>query len=129
MKPAPFRYVRPSSVDEAIAVLAAEGYGAKPLAGGQSLIPAMNFRLAQPAVLVDLGLLDELRGIRENGSGLYIGAMTPHSDIEPDTPSIASTQKTALRSMSATMPAAHLIWCQKLNLSLFSILTGTVSLT
>ncbi|MCK5412432.1 MAG: FAD binding domain-containing protein, partial [Gemmatimonadetes bacterium] len=64
MKPAPFRYVRPSSVDEAIAVLVAEGYGAKPLAGGQSLIPAMNFRLAQPAVLVDLGLLDELRGIR-----------------------------------------------------------------
>ena len=82
MKPAPFRYVRPSSVDEAIAVLAAEGYGAKPLAGGQSLIPAMNFRLAQPAVLVDLGLLDELRGIRENGNGLYIGAMTRHSDIE-----------------------------------------------
>jgi carbon-monoxide dehydrogenase medium subunit len=82
VKPAPFRYVRPSSVDEAISVLAAEGYGAKPLAGGQSLIPAMNFRLAQPAVLVDLGGLDELRGIREGSAGLYIGAMTRHSDIE-----------------------------------------------
>jgi CO/xanthine dehydrogenase FAD-binding subunit len=69
-------------VDEAISVLAAEGYGAKPLAGGQSLIPAMNFRLAQPAVLVDLGRLDELRGIREDGGGLYIGSMTRHSDIE-----------------------------------------------
>jgi CO/xanthine dehydrogenase FAD-binding subunit len=69
-------------VDEAISALTAEGYGAKFLAGGQSLIPAMNFRLAQPAVLVDLGRLDELRGIRDDGSGLYIGAMTRHSDIE-----------------------------------------------
>ena len=82
MKPAPFRYVRPSSVDEAIAVLAQEGHGAKPLAGGQSLIPAMNFRLAQPAVLVDLGSLDELRGIRDEGSSLHIGAMTPQTGIE-----------------------------------------------
>jgi len=82
VKPAPFRYVRPSSVDEAISVLAAEGYGAKPLAGGQSLIPAMNFRLAQPAVLVDLGDLDELRYIREAGGSLVIGAMTTHSAVE-----------------------------------------------
>ncbi len=83
MKPAPFRYVRPSSVDEAISVLAAEGHGAKPLAGGQSLIPTMNFRLAQPAVLVDIDRLDELRGIREGGNdSLYIGAMTRHSEVE-----------------------------------------------
>ncbi len=82
MKPAPFRYVRPSSVDEAISVLAAEGYGAKPLAGGQSLIPAMNFRLAQPAVLVDLGDLDELRYIRETEGGLVMGAMTTHAAVE-----------------------------------------------
>jgi carbon-monoxide dehydrogenase medium subunit len=82
VKPAPFRYVRPASLDEAVSVLAAEGYGAKALAGGQSLIPAMNFRLAQPAVLVDLAPLAELRGIRETGDGLYIGAMTRHSDVE-----------------------------------------------
>lgn len=87
MKPAPFRYVRPSSVDEAISALASEGYGAKPLAGGQSLIPAMNFRLAQPAVLVDLDRLDELRGIRDgeatgSAGGLLIGATTRHSEIE-----------------------------------------------
>ena len=82
MKPAAFRYVRPASVDEAVSVLASEGYGAKPLAGGQSLIPAMNFRLAQPAVLVDLGDLDELRYIRETEGGLVIGAMTRHSDVE-----------------------------------------------
>jgi len=83
MKPAPFEYVRPATVEDAIAALSAGGYSAKPLAGGQSLIPAMNFRLAQPALLVDLGGLDELRGIRlrEDGS-LRIGAMTSHSDVE-----------------------------------------------
>ncbi|MEE8486752.1 MAG: xanthine dehydrogenase family protein subunit M, partial [Gemmatimonadota bacterium] len=83
MKPAPFEYVRPSSVAEAIDALSHGGYGAKLLAGGQSLIPAMNFRLAQPELLVDLGSLDELRGIqiREDG-GLMIGAMTTHREVE-----------------------------------------------
>jgi len=82
VKPAPFRYVRPASVAEAISILAAEGYGAKALAGGQSLIPAMNFRLAQPAVLVDLEALNELRYIREAEGGLVIGAMTRQADVE-----------------------------------------------
>ncbi|TFG66573.1 MAG: xanthine dehydrogenase family protein subunit M [Gemmatimonadales bacterium] len=83
MKPAPFEYVRPASVVEAIAALTEGGFGAKPLAGGQSLIPAMNFRLAQPALLVDLGSLDELRGIRVQEDGaLLIGAMTSHRDVE-----------------------------------------------
>ena len=54
MKPAPFEYFRPRSLDEALALLAEHGGDAKPLAGGQSLIPAMNFRLATPSVLVDL---------------------------------------------------------------------------
>lgn len=83
MKPAPFEYVRPSSVAEAIDALSEGGYGAKLLAGGQSLIPAMNFRLAQPELLVDLGSLDELRGIqvRQDG-GLMIGAMTTHREVE-----------------------------------------------
>ena len=54
VKPAPFEYFRPRSLDEALALLAEHGRDAKPLAGGQSLIPAMNFRLATPAVLVDL---------------------------------------------------------------------------
>ncbi|MDH3298684.1 MAG: xanthine dehydrogenase family protein subunit M [Gemmatimonadota bacterium] len=86
MKPGPFEYVRPASVEEAIAALEDGGYDAKPLAGGQSLIPAMNFRLAQPAVLVDLEDLDELRGIRarEDG-GLIIGAMTLHRELERST--------------------------------------------
>lgn len=83
MKPAPFKYVRPDSVSGAIEALAEGGYSAKVLAGGQSLIPAMNFRLAQPSILVDLGSLDELRGISEaDDGGLLIGAMTSHRDVE-----------------------------------------------
>lgn len=83
MKPAPFEYVRPASVTEAIDALSEGGYGAKLLAGGQSLIPAMNFRLAQPELLIDLGNLDELRGIREcEHGGLMIGAMTTHREVE-----------------------------------------------
>ena len=60
MKPAPFDYHRPRTLDEALALLAEHGGDAKPLAGGQSLIPAMNFRLATPAVLVDLNAIAEL---------------------------------------------------------------------
>lgn len=83
MKPAPFEYVRPDSVSAAIEALSEGGYAAKILAGGQSLIPAMNFRLAQPSVLVDLGALDELRGIcASDDGGLVIGAMTSHTDVE-----------------------------------------------
>lgn len=83
MKPAPFDYARPASVDEAIALLDGGESGAKILAGGQSLIPTMNFRLAQPSLLVDLADLDELTGIRagEDGS-LWIGAMTRQRTVE-----------------------------------------------
>lgn len=82
MKPAPFDYVRPSSVDEALAALAADG-DAKLLAGGQSLIPAMNFRLAAPTRLIDLGGLDELRGIEApDTGGLVIGTMTRQREVE-----------------------------------------------
>lgn len=77
MKPPPFEYVAPSSVEEAVAALAEAGPDAKPLAGGQSLIPMLNFRLARPGVLVDLNGVEELAGIEaaEDG-GLRIGAMT-----------------------------------------------------
>jgi aerobic carbon-monoxide dehydrogenase medium subunit len=76
MKPAPFSYHRPDSVEEAAALLVEHGYDAKLLAGGQSLVPAMNFRLAQPAVLVDLNRVVGLSGIVENGDGaLRMGAM------------------------------------------------------
>jgi CO/xanthine dehydrogenase FAD-binding subunit len=82
VKPATFAYHRPSTLDEAIRVLAENGSEAKPLAGGQSLIPAMNFRLARPAVLVDLnrvgelGYVDDGRTVGRSDGQLHIGAMT-----------------------------------------------------
>ncbi|MFN2211866.1 MAG: FAD binding domain-containing protein [Anaerolineales bacterium] len=85
MKPPPFEYIKPSSIDEALVHLAEHGYDAKPLAGGQSLIPMMNFRLAQPAVLVDLNNIPELSFIRrDEQGGLSIGAMTRHYMVEHD---------------------------------------------
>ena len=82
MKPAPFELHRATSLDDALMLLA-ENAHAKPLAGGQSLIPAMNFRLAQPEALVDLNAVRELVGIRATpDGGLHIGAMTRHSIVE-----------------------------------------------
>jgi carbon-monoxide dehydrogenase medium subunit len=85
MKPAPFDYFAPTTVEAALAHLADHGYDAKPLAGGQSLIPTMNFRLSQPAVLVDLNNISELFYIRpDNKGGVRMGAMTRHSQVERD---------------------------------------------
>ncbi len=85
MKPPPFEYYAPTTTEEALAHLAEYGYDAKPLAGGQSLIPMMNFRLAQPSVLVDLNNISELSYIRpdENG-GTLVGAMTRHKIVGSD---------------------------------------------
>jgi carbon-monoxide dehydrogenase medium subunit/6-hydroxypseudooxynicotine dehydrogenase subunit alpha len=82
MKPPPFEYDAPASVDEAVALLAEHGADAKVLAGGQSLVPLLNFRLARPARLVDLNNLGELSGLRRTGGDLYIGAMTRQSMLE-----------------------------------------------
>ena len=82
MKPAPFDYFAPGTLDEALALLAEHGDEAKPLAGGQSLIPAMNFRLARPRVLVDLNRVGALSYIRAEKSGLEIGAMTRQRAVE-----------------------------------------------
>jgi carbon-monoxide dehydrogenase medium subunit len=84
MKPAPFKYFAPTGVNEALALLAEYGYDAKVLAGGQSLIPTMNFRLAQPAVLVDLNRIPELFYINPDPKtgGVLIGAMTRESQVE-----------------------------------------------
>ncbi|MGW3966822.1 FAD binding domain-containing protein [Amycolatopsis sp. NPDC005003] len=84
MIPAPFDYVRPSTVDEAVQALAAAGEDAKVLAGGQSLLPVLRMRLAAPTTLVDLGRVAELRGVREEGDELVIGAMTTHYDVQRD---------------------------------------------
>ncbi|RME47170.1 MAG: xanthine dehydrogenase family protein subunit M [Chloroflexi bacterium] len=85
MKPPPFQYFAPTTVEEALAHLAEYGYDAKVLAGGQSLIPTMNFRLAQPAVLVDLNNISELFYIRpDEDGGVRIGAMTRQRQVERD---------------------------------------------
>lgn len=82
MKPASFEYVRPGSLDEALDVLHQRGDDAKVLAGGQSLVPMMNFRLARPAVLVDLNGLGDLAYIRPANGSLALGAMTRQRTIE-----------------------------------------------
>jgi carbon-monoxide dehydrogenase medium subunit len=82
--PADFEYVAPTTLAEAVAALGEAGEDAKILAGGQSLIPVLRLRLAFPTVLVDLGKVDELRGVRDDGDALVIGAMTRHSDVLED---------------------------------------------
>lgn len=81
MKAQDFRYERPSTMDEALAILADTDQEAQPLAGGQSLMPMMNFRLAAPDVLVDLGGVPELSGICEDNGEIVIGAMTRYRDL------------------------------------------------
>ena len=82
MFPAPFDYHRPGSVDETLALLAQYGADARILAGGQSLIPAMRFRLARPAVLVDINRIDALAYMRESDGMLAIGALTRDAALE-----------------------------------------------
>ena len=83
MKPAPFTYHAPKTLHEAVGLLATHGYDAKILAGGQSLIPTMNFRLAQPSVLIDLNGVLDLASIRPgNDGGVRIGAMSRHAQVE-----------------------------------------------
>jgi carbon-monoxide dehydrogenase medium subunit len=82
MKPAPFEYLAPATVDEAIGALATAGDDAKILAGGQSLIPMLALRLARPAVLVDINRLRGLDGIREGAGMLEIGALVRQSALE-----------------------------------------------
>src|SRR3954469_20080152 len=85
MKPAAFDYYRPQTLDEALSLLTRYAGDAKPLAGGQSLIPAMNFRLAAPAILVDLNSINELAYISHAGDGLHIGGMTRQRTVERST--------------------------------------------
>ncbi len=82
MKPAPFEYVAPRTLDEAVGALAEYGDEAKVLAGGQSLVPMMNFRLASPAVLVDLNGVEGLEYVREDADTLVLGALARHRDVQ-----------------------------------------------
>jgi carbon-monoxide dehydrogenase medium subunit len=82
--PAKFDYVKPSSVEEAVRALAEGGEDAKIIAGGQSLLPVLRLRLAAPSLLVDLGGIADLKGIRDDGDGIVVGAMTPYFEIIGD---------------------------------------------
>ncbi len=81
MKAPPFAYLRARSLDEALAALAAHGEEARLLAGGQSLVPALNMRLLAPRLLIDINGVAELRGLREQDGGLRIGALTRHAEL------------------------------------------------
>jgi carbon-monoxide dehydrogenase medium subunit len=82
MYPAQFEYHTPGSVKEALDLLGRHKDDAKLLAGGHSLLPAMKLRLAQPKHLVDLRKVSGLKGIKEDGGSLVIGAMTTHYEVE-----------------------------------------------
>jgi CO/xanthine dehydrogenase FAD-binding subunit len=85
MKPAPFKYIAASSLDHALSLKAEYGDEARFLAGGQSLIPTMNFRLARPSVLIDINGLDDLAGVhRAGGEAIRVGALTRYRDLERD---------------------------------------------
>ena len=84
MIPAQFDYVRPTSVQDAVAALAEAGDDAKVITGGQSLLPLLRIRLAAPNVLVDCGRIEEMRGVSDAGDALLIGAATTHNDVMHD---------------------------------------------
>ncbi|HEV8525413.1 MAG TPA: xanthine dehydrogenase family protein subunit M [Terriglobales bacterium] len=101
MFPANFDYVAPKTLAEAVALVAQHGDGAKLLAGGHSLVPAMKLRLAQPRVLIDLGRVADLSYIREEAGQIRVGAMTTHYQLE---------SSSLLRSRCPLLPetAAHI---------------------
>ena len=84
MKLPPFEYACPATLTEAVALLAAHDGDAKAIAGGQSLMPMLAFRMARPSLLVDLRKLSDLKGIRISDSGVRLGALTRWRDIEDD---------------------------------------------
>ena len=84
MIPAKFEYTRPATLADAVSALAGGGDEAKVIAGGQSLLPLLRLRLAFPDLLVDIGGLSELRGVRDEGDTLWIGALTTHDEVMRD---------------------------------------------
>lgn len=119
MFPAPFRYHRPASLKEAILMLSALGETAKPLAGGQTLIPVLKLRLDEPTDIVDIGRLPDLRFAKKDGDWIQIGALSQHgwiakSDIAARIPivrdcagGIADAQVRSLGTIGGSVSAAH----------------------
>ncbi|MXP22950.1 xanthine dehydrogenase family protein subunit M [Gordonia sp. HNM0687] len=84
MIPSEFDYVAPTTLDEAVSALSDAGEDAKVIAGGQSLMPVLRLRLNSPSTIIDLGRIEELRGVREDGDAIVVGAMTTHHDVMTD---------------------------------------------
>ncbi|HTE92082.1 MAG TPA: FAD binding domain-containing protein, partial [Bradyrhizobium sp.] len=84
MKPAPFKYIAATSLEHALSLKAEYGDDAKFLAGGQSLIPTMNFRLARPAVLIDINEIRDLAGIRPSAAATRVGPLTRYRALQRD---------------------------------------------
>ncbi|HET9829270.1 MAG TPA: xanthine dehydrogenase family protein subunit M [Nocardioidaceae bacterium] len=84
MIPAQFDYLAPSTLEDALAALAEHGDDAKIIAGGQSLLPVLRMRLNAPELVIDLGKIEALRGVRDDGDAIVIGAMTRHIDVLND---------------------------------------------
>jgi len=101
MKPPRFRYFAPQSVEEALTLLAEHPEEARVLAGGQSLIPLMNMRLAHPSVLVDINGISELAYVRPWDGGIALGAITRDATIERDA--------TAAARLPLLVEAAHCV--------------------
>jgi carbon-monoxide dehydrogenase medium subunit len=99
VKPPPFEYSRPSSLDETLGLLADLGEDAKVLAGGQSLVPLLSMRLIAPRHLVDINRLDELAYVRADADGVRVGAVARHAEVEgdPDTARVQPLLRRALR--------------------------------
>ena len=100
MIPAKFDYVKPGSVEEAVTALVEGGEDAKIIAGGQSLLPVLRLRLADPGVIIDLGGISALRGIRVDGDALVVGAMATHAEVaasslvQAEAPLVAAVART-----------------------------------
>jgi carbon-monoxide dehydrogenase medium subunit len=99
MKPAPFAYLRPSTLEEALTALAGE-QGAKVLAGGQSLVPLLSMRLAAPSTLVDINALPDLGDVTCDASGVRVGALARHAEV------LASTEAAEVQPLLA-MALSH----------------------
>jgi len=107
VKPAPFRYADPGTLDEALAVLSDEGEGAKVLAGGQSLLPLLSMRLAAPTTLVDINRVPGLDTIEATGDGVRVGALVRHNALLGDSPDATAAAGGQPRRARATANVAH----------------------
>jgi carbon-monoxide dehydrogenase medium subunit len=107
VKPAPFRYADPGTLDEALAVLSDEGEGAKVLAGGQSLIPLLSMRLAAPATLVDINRVPGLDTVEATGDGVTVGALVRHNALLGGDPQAVAAARVQPLLARATANVAH----------------------